>query len=248
MKCAGIDIGSRSIELVVIENGQQIVSRQTESGHNPVERIKELISDVSFDKIMATGYGRSIAEVTFDFPTVTEIKAYGFGASSLHPGVRGVLDIGGQDTKVISLNEKGKVLKFEMNDKCAAGTGKFLEMMATSLGYTSVTIGESALLGNKGIEINSMCAVFAESEVTSLMAKGCHRNDIALAIHQSVCKRAIGMIRRQNMNFPLMFAGGVANNVCMVHLLKEAVGSDIIVPESPQFVGAYGAALLAGEN
>ncbi len=248
MKHAGIDIGSRSIELVVLENGQQIIARQTDSGHNPIERVKELIADVSFDKIVATGYGRSIAEITFDFPTVTEIKAYGVGAASLYPGIRGVLDIGGQDTKVIILSEKGKVLKFEMNDKCAAGTGKFLEMMAGSLGYTSETIGMSALKGRKGIEINSMCAVFAESEVTSLMAKGCHRDDIALAIHQSVCKRAIGMIRRQNMTLPLMFAGGVANNVCMVHLIKEALGQDIIIPNSPQFVGAHGAAIIAGEN
>ncbi len=248
MRHAGIDIGSRSIELVVLEDGRQVVARQTDSGHDPIERIKELISDVSFDKIMATGYGRSIAEVTFDFPTVTEIKAYGVGAASLYPEVRGVLDIGGQDTKVIALNENGKVLKFEMNDKCAAGTGKFLEMMARSLGYSSEGMGLSALYGQKGIEINSMCAVFAESEVTSLMAKGCHRDDIALAIHQSVCKRAITMIRRQNMIFPLMFAGGVANNKCMVHLLKESLGQDVIVPESPQFVGAHGAAILAAGN
>jgi predicted CoA-substrate-specific enzyme activase len=247
MKQAGIDIGSRSIELVVLENSKIVTTRQTTSGHNPVERVRELLSDISFDRMMATGYGRSIVEVAFDFSTVTEIKAYGTGAASLYPGIRGVLDIGGQDTKVITLNEKGKVIKFEMNDKCAAGTGKFLEMMESTLGYDKHTIGTSAMKGQKGIEINSMCAVFAESEVTSLMAKGCDRADIALAIHQSVCRRAIGMIRRQNIGFPLMFAGGVANNSCMIHLLREVLGEDLIIPESPQYLGAYGAAILAGE-
>ena len=195
--------------------------------------------------MMATGYGRGIVEVAFDFPTITEIKAYGTGAAALYPGIRGVLDIGGQDTKVITLDGKGKVLKFEMNDKCAAGTGKFLEMMESTLGYEKNTMGAMAMNGKKGVEINSMCAVFAESEVTSLMAKGCDRADIALAIHQSICRRAIGMIRRQNIGFPLMFAGGVANNSCMVHLLREALGKEVIVPETPHFVGAYGAALLA---
>ncbi len=245
MRQAGIDIGSRSIELVVLENGRVVTSRQAISGHNPVERVKELLTDITFDSMMATGYGRGIVEVAFDFPTITEIKAYGTGAAALYPGIRGVLDIGGQDTKVITLDGKGKVLKFEMNDKCAAGTGKFLEMMESTLGYEKNTMGTMAMSGKKGVEINSMCAVFAESEVTSLMAKGCDRADIALAIHQSICRRAIGMIRRQNIGFPLMFAGGVANNSCMVHLLREALGKEVIVPETPHFVGAYGAALLA---
>ncbi len=245
MRQAGIDIGSRSIELVVLENGRVVTSRQAISGHNPVERVKELLTDITFDSMMATGYGRGIVEVAFDFPTITEIKAYGTGAAALYPGIRGVLDIGGQDTKVITLDGKGKVLKFEMNDKCAAGTGKFLEMMESTLGYEKNTMGAMAMSGKKGVEINSMCAVFAESEVTSLMAKGCDRADIALAIHQSICRRAIGMIRRQNIGFPLMFAGGVANNSCMVQLLREALGKEVIVPETPHFVGAYGAALLA---
>lgn len=246
MRQAGIDIGSRSIELVVIEEGKVVVSKQAESGFNPVERVEELIADVSFDKVVATGYGRASLEIAFDYPTITEIKAYGIGAAALHPGVRGILDIGGQDTKVISLNEKGKVFKFEMNDKCAAGTGKFLEMMATSLGYEQHTLGLEALKGQEGIEINSMCAVFAESEVTSLLAKGCQRADIALAIHQSVCRRAVGMIKRQDLKAPILFAGGVANNSCMIHLLQQTLGEDLIIPESPQFVGAYGAAVLAG--
>ncbi|MGZ2368886.1 acyl-CoA dehydratase activase [Ancylomarina sp. YFZ004] len=246
MKLAGIDIGSRSIELIVLEDGQVIHSKQADSGYDPIERVKELISDISFDKIMATGYGRGIVEVALDYPTVTEIKAYGAGATALYPGTRSVLDIGGQDTKVISINEKGKVVKFEMNDKCAAGTGKFLEMMATTLGYKAHDLGPEAQKGTEGIDINSMCAVFAESEVTSLLAKGCQRNDIALAIHQSVCRRAVGMIRRQNISTPLMFAGGVANNSCMIQLLEETLGESIIVPEKPQFVGAHGAAILAG--
>jgi len=189
--------------------------------------------------------GRHLLEVALDASTVTEIKAYAVGARFLVPQARTILDIGGQDSKAISLHESGRVLKFEMNDRCAAGTGKFLEVMARALGFPIEEFGIQALKAKKDIQISSMCTVFAESEVTSLLAKGEDRLDIALGLHRSVVRRASGMVKRVSVEGPIVFAGGVARNPCMHHLLEEALQSDILVPESPQMVGALGAALLA---
>jgi len=247
MRCAGIDIGSRTIELVVLRNGEIIESRQADSGFDPLTRAKELLMGVGHDHIMATGYGRHLFELSFDAPTVTEIKAYGVGARMLFPNVGTILDIGGQDSKAIALNEKGKIIKFEMNDRCAAGTGKFLEIMAHALGFGLDEFGTEALMATKDLRINSMCAVFAESEVTSLVAKGENRREIALGLHRSVVRRAVGMLKRVSCNGNILFAGGVAKNSCMCNLLQEAIEQRIIVPGDPQVVGALGAACLAGE-
>ncbi|MDF7825082.1 acyl-CoA dehydratase activase [Pontiellaceae bacterium B12227] len=248
MRFAGIDIGSRSIELVVIEDGEPVEVRETPTGHDPMVGARELLDGVSFERIMATGYGRDLFEIEFDAAdTVTEIKAYARGAVALHPATNVILDIGGQDTKVIALTDKGRVKKFEMNDRCAAGTGKFLEMMGRALGYELQEFGEQALRGSNEIVINSMCAVFAESEVTSLIAKGIDRRDIALGLHLSVVKRALSMINRIAASGALLFAGGVAHNRCVRHLLGEHLQVPVHVPDQPQHVGAYGAALLAGE-
>ena len=162
--------------------------------------------------------------------------------------VRTILDIGGQDSKAISLNDDGKVIKFEMNDRCAAGTGKFLEIMAHALGYSLDQFGEEALKSKKDIQISSMCTVFAESEVTSLVARGEARQDIALGLYHSVVRRATSMLKKVSVKEPVLFAGGVALNPCMHRLLEQALGKDILVPENPQMVGAFGAALLARET
>jgi predicted CoA-substrate-specific enzyme activase len=245
MRCAGIDIGSRSIEVVVMEDGRTIEARQSDAGFDPLKEAIKLLDGTKHDRIMATGYGRHLLEVALDAPTVTEIKAYAVGAKTLFPEARMILDIGGQDSKAIALNPDGRVLKFEMNDRCAAGTGKFLEIMARTLGFTLDEFGSEAIKGQKGMQISSMCTVFAESEVTSLLAKGKERHDIALALHHSVVRRAVGMVKRVSMNQPMVFAGGVARNACMVRLLEEAVQNPILVPKDPQMVGALGAALLA---
>ena len=247
MKFSGIAIGSRTIELVVLRNGEIVESRQADSGFDPMARAEELLMGVEYDHIMATGYGRHLFELSLDAPTVTEIKAYGVGARMLFPHVRTVLDIGGQDSKAITLNEKGKITKFEMNDRCAAGTGKFLEIMAHALGFGLDEFGIEALKATKEIQISSMCTVFAESEVTSLVAKGESRQNIALGLHRSVVRRAVGMLKRVSCKGNLLFAGGVAKNSCMCNLLEEALEQRITVPHDPQMVGAIGAACLAGE-
>jgi predicted CoA-substrate-specific enzyme activase len=248
MRCAGIDIGSRTIEVVVMEGDRVIETRQGDSGFDPLKQALRLLDGAKHDHIMATGYGRHLLEVALDAPTVTEIKAYAVGTLFLVPDARTILDIGGQDSKAISLNESGRVLKFEMNDRCAAGTGKFLEVMARALGFTIEEFGTQALKARKDIQVSSMCTVFAESEVTSLLAKGEDRLDIALGLHRSVVRRASGMLKRVSEKGPMVFAGGVARNPCMRHLLEEALQTEVAVPENPQMVGALGAALIAANE
>jgi predicted CoA-substrate-specific enzyme activase len=246
MKYAGIDIGSRTIELVVVaEAGEILLSLQTDTGFDPMQEAKRLINGVNYDRIMATGYGRNLFEISFDAPTVTEIKAHARGARAFFPDARTVLDIGGQDSKAIALFENGKVKKFEMNDRCAAGTGKFLEIMAKTLGFSIEDFGREALMAEQDLNISSMCTVFAESEVTSLIAKGQSRREIARGLHSSVIRRAAGMISRVSSEGDIVFTGGVAKNPCMRALLEEKLGRRILIPGEPQSVGALGAALLA---
>jgi predicted CoA-substrate-specific enzyme activase len=248
MRYAGIDIGSRTIEAVVVDDaGQVTVSRQADTGFDPMAEAKKLIDGMAYDRIMATGYGRSLFEVAFDAPTVTEIKAHARGARFFFADASTVLDIGGQDSKAISLFDDGRVKKFEMNDRCAAGTGKFLEIMAKSLGYGIDAFGREALRTAKGVRISSMCTVFAESEVTSLIAGGQDRREIARGLHASVIRRAAGMINRISPQGDIVFTGGVAKNPCMCQLLAEKLGRTVRVPEDPQMIGALGAALLAAE-
>ncbi len=246
MRFAGIDIGSRTIELVVVDAaGQMKAGLQADTGFDPITEAKKLVDGVGFDRIMATGYGRNLFEISFDAPTVTEIKAHACGVRSLFPEARAILDIGGQDSKAIALSDTGKVKKFEMNDRCAAGTGKFLEIMAGALGYAIEGFGAEALAADREIIISSMCTVFAESEVTSLIAKGQNRREIALGLHASVVRRVAAMIQRVAPEGDIVFTGGVAQNPCVRVLLSKKLGRAVACPDAPQFTGALGAALLA---
>jgi predicted CoA-substrate-specific enzyme activase len=248
MRCAGIDIGSRSIELVIVENGRIVEQEQADTGFDPLRGVQTVLQDKAYDHILATGYGRNLFEVSYETPTVTEIKAYARGVWHHFPGHKAILDIGGQDSKAIALTEKGRVKKFEMNDRCAAGTGKFLEIMASALGFSLQDFGAETMRAEKSLNISSMCTVFAESEVTSLIAKGEDARSIALGLHAAVVRRAVSMLRRVSNDLDsVVFAGGVANNPCMRQLLADSLGVDVQVPETPQMTGALGAALLAGE-
>ncbi len=246
---AGIDIGSRTIELVVVDSAGRVTrSLKTDTGFDPGAEAKELLDGVDFERIMATGYGRSLFEIAFDAPTVTEIKAHARGARAFFPNARSVLDIGGQDSKAIALFDNGKVKKFEMNDRCAAGTGKFLEIMARTLGFEIEAFGSQALLAEKELTVSSMCTVFAESEVTSLIAKGQNRREIALGLHASVTRRVAAMIQRVAPEGDIVFTGGVASNPCLRALLEQKLGRTILSADQAQFAGALGAALLAMES
>lgn len=245
MQIAGIDIGSRTIKLVVVEGSEIVVSFITDTTHDPLDQCKKLMEQTSFDKILATGYGRHFFETEFDVPTVTEIKAFPRGAKALFPGCRTILDIGGQDTKAIALDERGSVSRFEMNDRCAAGTGMFLEIIAKTLGYDLEEFGKEALRADGNIQINSMCTVFAQSEVTSLLARRQKREDIARGIHMAILNRTLSLLKRISTTSDIVFAGGVAKNPCLKYLLDDALGYEVKVPKNPQMVGAYGAAMIA---
>lgn len=245
-KIAGIDIGSRSIELIVLDGGVITHSAKLPTTFDPLGQCRRLIDNIRTDRIVATGYGRKLFAGSFqemNVTTITEIQAYALGARFLFAEAGTVLDIGGQDTKVIALSDKGKVVKFEMNDRCAAGTGKFLEFMATALQVPLESFGDFALRSNRRIQINSMCTVFAESEATSLMARGERPENIAMGLHLAIVRRTAAMLRRVATSGPLVFAGGVAHNLCVVKILHEELGHEVIVPENPDMVGALGAAL-----
>ncbi len=250
MIVTAIDIGSRTIKLIVLDADRDriIASRKVETTFNPLEQSRRILAQAQGDRLIATGYGRRLAQDNFQAETITEIQAHALGARSLFPACTTILDIGGQDTKAIALDDGGRVRKFEMNDRCAAGTGKFLEFMATSFQLPIEEFGDFALQGEPGLVINSMCTVFAETEATSLMARGHKPQDIALALHLSVVKRSLSMLRRVSSNGSLVFSGGVARNRCVAKLIEREIGSNLLVPEDPDMVGALGAALYGVRN
>jgi (R)-2-hydroxyacyl-CoA dehydratese activating ATPase len=242
----GLDVGSRSIELVLLEGTQVMYQARLPTTFDPLAQCRRLLEDLPPARIVATGYGRKLLAENLRghrVTAITEILAYASGAHYLVPAARTVLDIGGQDTKAIALAEDGKVVKFEMNDRCAAGTGKFLEFMATALQVPLEDFGGFALAADKRIQINSMCTVFAESEATSLMARGEKAANIALGLHLAIVQRTLAMLRRVGAVAPVLFAGGVAHNPCVQALLEEHLGLPVIVPDQPDMVGALGAAL-----
>ncbi|SHF17028.1 CoA-substrate-specific enzyme activase, putative [Desulfacinum infernum DSM 9756] len=247
MPVIGIDIGSRSIERVVWDPATGRWSwDKAPTTFDPVAQCRRLLADADGCPVVATGYGRRLVEEHFpplSVRTVTEIQAYARGVHHLYPEARTVLDIGGQDTKVIALSPDGRVVKFEMNDRCAAGTGKFLEFMAASLQVPLEAFGDFALEADKQVTINSMCTVFAESEATSLMARGEKPQNIARALHEAVMRRTLAMLRRVGGERPVVFAGGVAHNRCICRLLEDSLGEGLRVADPPDVIGALGAAL-----
>ena len=244
MICAGLDVGSRTIKLVMVDAGIRD-SLVLETGPNPLRRCQEILSGRSYERLVVTGYGRHLVASVLGAEVVSEIRAYAIGARHLYADCRTVIDIGGQDSKAILLSNTGRVQKFEMNDRCAAGTGKFLEVMADTLEVNIGDLGNLALSTSKVVQINSLCTVFAESEVVSLIARGEESSAIALALHEAIATRIVGMLRRVGIRERVIFAGGGALNSCLHQLFGEKLGVELAVPSQPQIVGALGAALLA---
>lgn len=249
MRVLGLDIGSRSVDAVWLEDGCIVDSAVADSGFDPAATARAFVERTAHEAIVATGYGRHAAREAFRCEVVTEIKAYATGAAALYPEAASVLDIGGQDTKVIALGAGGRVTDFEMNDKCAAGTGKFLEVMAKALGFSLEELAEAALAAERGVAISSMCTVFAESEVTGLVHRGEDRTAISRGLHESIAKRTVSALKRVGASGPLVFAGGVAKNPAMVAMVRDGFGGEVLVPgeggTDSQIIGAYGAALCA---
>lgn len=256
---AGIDVGSRSIELVLYAGGAIQESRRLPTTFDPLSQCRRLFNGERPFRLVSTGYGRGLVErlakeweIMERLESITEIKAHALGAAHLFPQARTVLDIGGQDTKAISLLPGGKVGKFEMNDRCAAGTGKFLEYTAGVFQIPVEDFGAYALQGDAAPVSNSMCTVFAETEATSLMAQGIAPQNIALGLHEAIVKRTANMLKRVGLEFPVVFAGGVARNPCVRALLAEHLqaepGEQLLSPQEPDMNGALGAAIWAARE
>ena len=195
---------------------------------------------------VSTGYGRRL--VSFSNGEVTEITCHGKGAHWLHPEVRTIIDIGGQDSKVIRVDSKGLVTNFAMNDKCAAGTGRFLEVMAQALEVKIEEMGKLSLQAKKALEVSSTCTVFAESEVISLIIGDNSKEDIIAGLHLAIGKRTVGMVKQMGITEKVAMTGGVARNIGVVKAIEGLLDVDLLIPEQPQIVGAFGAARVAFER
>ena len=247
MRAAGIDIGSRTVKLVALDEGGAIAhERVEEATFDPLGVCARLLAAISVDRIVSTGYGRHLLQRLIPgAEPITEIKAAAIGARALHAGCGAIIDVGGQDTKAVAIDPGGRVLKFAMNDRCAAGTGRFLEVMATALAFTHAEFVAAALAAGRAERLSSMCTVFAESEVVSLVARGALRDEIALGIHQAIASRTAGLAGTVPLDGDVLFVGGGALNGCLVREIGSALKRPLVVPRSPQTVAAYGAALCA---
>ncbi|MBU6997352.1 MAG: 2-hydroxyglutaryl-CoA dehydratase [Theionarchaea archaeon] len=250
----GIDIGAATAKLVLFEN-MVVSSTVIPSGFDTVKTAEELmergvekagIHRRDIQGIVATGYGRNM--VPMADRTVTEITCHARGAHYLDSQVRTIIDIGGQDSKAISLDASGKVKDFVMNDRCAAGTGRFLEVMARALEVELDELGDLSLRCRENVTISSTCTVFAESEVISYKNQGKKKEDIIAGVHEAIASRVLAMVHQIPIKEKIMVTGGVALNAGMIHALERKVEKEVEIPEDPQVVGALGAALLAKES
>jgi len=255
MLVAGIDIGAATAKTVIMGNGEILGYAIRPTGHNvklATNRVTEEALDnaklsTSIDNlnyIVSTGYARG--SVDFANKTVTEIICHAKGAHFVIPSTRFVIDMGGQDSKAIEVDREGNITNFIMNDKCAAGTGRFLEVMANVLEVESVAeMGQLALQSEEPCSISSTCTVFAETEVVVLRAEGKDRKDLIAGVHKAVSARVAAMASTLTITPDAVFTGGVAKNIGVKKFLEEEIGMELLVPDEPQIIGALGAALLA---
>ena len=253
---AGIDVGSLSAEAVVIDDGEKIVSYAIlPTGNNSQKAGSDAfvnalgqagISSEDVAGVISTGYSRG--RVLEAGNSKTEITCHARGAFYIYPRVGTIIDIGGQDSKAIRVGKAGRVTNFSMNDKCAAGTGRFLEVMAGALEVPLDMMDHLAFQSQENFTISSICTVFAESEVVSLISQGKAPADISMAVIRAIVRRTAGLATRVGVVDRVVMTGGVAKNRAVVDMLSEEIGHEIAVPEEPQIVGALGAALLAREE
>ncbi len=246
----GIDVGSVAAKAVAYDGEKIIAKSITPTGWSPKEAgdflMKDLMDKTNVKRediinIVGTGYGR--VSLPFIDKKITEITCHGKGAHFIDSDIRTVVDIGGQDSKVIKINSEGQVVDFLMNDKCAAGTGRFLQVMANAL---EVEVGDLSVLGRdqEPANISSMCTVFAESEVVSLVAEGKSKETIAAGLLQSVCNKTYALIGRVGVENKVFFSGGVSKNTLLVEMLEDKLGQPVAYSDDSQFLGAIGAAIL----
>jgi len=250
---AGVDVGSTQTKAVIINEKRQIVGRALiDTGANVVQAAERAyaqalddagLREIEVEYVVGTGYGRY--RVTFGNSQVTEISCHGRGAVHMFPGTRTVVDMGGQDTKAIRVSPNGEIADFCMNDKCAAGTGRFLGAAASALGIPLDELGDRALGFQRPVRISTTCTVFAESEVLSWLGKGKKIEDILWGVHQSIASRSAGLLRRVGVVDQVTFTGGVTRNKAMIRALEERLEKSLNVSGDSHFMGALGAALFA---
>lgn len=250
---AGVDVGSTQTKAVIIDESQQIISRSLiDTGANVIRAAEGAfntalaeggIQDEEIEYVIGTGYGRY--RVTFGNDQVTEISCHGRGAVHMFPNTRTVIDMGGQDTKAIRVSPTGEIVDFCMNDKCAAGTGRFLGAAAAALDIPLDELGPTALRYEKPVRISTTCTVFAESEVLSWLGKGKKIEDILWGVHQSIANRSAGLLRRVGIEEEVTFTGGVTKNTAMIEALVLKLGLRMNVSEESHYMGALGAAMFA---
>jgi predicted CoA-substrate-specific enzyme activase len=251
---AGVDIGSTMTKVVLMDTAEKILSaikgptgpehRQlaNEVMRMALEQADLQLGDISY--IIATGYGR--VNVPFADEQITELSCHARGVSSLFPNVTTAIDIGGQDAKCMKI-KKGKLVDFAMNDKCAAGTGRFLEVTATTLGIRLEDMGNISLKSTKKIQLSNLCTIFAQQEVVALLSRGEKLEDIIAGLHDALASRVAALARRLKIEPDVVLTGGVAKNIGMVKSMKENLGCELLVPKEPLLTGAMGAAILAKE-
>ena len=253
---AGVDVGSTQTKAIVLDEDGGVAGRALiDTGANVVvaaqSAYEQALADADIEErqvgfVVGTGYGRY--RVTFGNAQITEISCHARGAVHLFPGTRTVVDMGGQDTKAIHVGPSGDIIDFCMNDKCAAGTGRFLGAVAAALDIPLPELGGIALTSDKPVKISTTCTVFAESEVLSWLGRGKKVEDILLGIHRSMVSRSVGLMRRVGIEREVTFTGGVTKNVGIVQELNQALGFDVNVSEQAHFIGAIGAALFARDR
>ncbi len=253
---AGVDVGSTQTKAVIVDAEGAIVARAlTDTGANVIRAAEHAfgcaleaahLSEFDVEYVIGTGYGRY--RVNFGHDQITEISCHGRGAVHMFPSTRTVLDMGGQDTKAIRVSDSGEIVDFCMNDKCAAGTGRFLGAASAALQIPLDQLGPAALRYTRPVRISTTCTVFAESEVLSWLGKGKKVEDILWGVHQSIAVRSFALLRRVGIEPDITFTGGVARNVAMVKAMEEKLGCPVNISEDSHFMGALGAALFALER
>ena len=250
---AGVDVGSTQTKAVIIDEDRRMIARSlVETGANVIQAAQNAfdqalreadVREEEVEYVIGTGYGRY--KVTFGNAQVTEISCHGRGAVHMFPNTRTVVDMGGQDTKAIRVKPLGEIVDFCMNDKCAAGTGRFLGAAASALSIPLDQLGPTALRGERAVKITTTCTVFAESEVLSWLGKGKKIEDILLGVHHSIAARSAGLLRRVGIEEEVTFTGGVARNLAMIAALEQRLGLKVNVSGDSHYMGALGAALFA---
>jgi predicted CoA-substrate-specific enzyme activase len=255
MITAGIDIGSRASKAVVLKDGKIFSSYIGDTGAESVITSRMTMAKTlegtgltieDMDYIVATGYGRVL--VPFANENISEISCHARGINFSFPSVRTILDMGGQDCKAISVDAEGKVTNFVMNDKCAGGTGRFLEMIADVLGAKLADVGDMALQSKSAIPFNTICAVFARSEAVAYLRKGVSKNDILAGLNEAISVRCLNLLKRVSIQKDFSISGGIAKNKGMVAKLTEKVGVKPLLADDPQLAGCLGAALFARDR